>query len=174
MALLPIAISREKRIIVRGRTIMTKNAYLDKDKPIVRNMVFLAKELRGAFSLYSEGHLSAELSHAECRVIGYICRHPGVLSVDIARDFHFVKSTVSSMVKSLEEKGYVLCRVSETDKRKTHLYPSEKAISSEKELERLFDEFDSLMEKGLSEEEKEILFHLLEKIDQNIKEVESK
>lgn len=148
-----------------------KNTVIDNQKPVVRNLIMLSKEIRCAFGYFAEANFPKDLSQAECRMIEYLCAHPGCLSVDAAEDFHFVKSTVSTLVKSLEEKGYIRTECSTVDKRKTHLYPTEKALEAHSEIGRFFDQYDAMLESGLTEEEKSVLLSAFQKIENNIEEV---
>lgn len=148
-----------------------KTSCLNEHKPVVRNLIILSKEIQGSFADFAETNFPKELSQAESRVVGYICRHQGCFSVEISEDFHLVKSTVSTMVNSLEDKGYIRTVASTSDKRKNHLYPTEKALQVHSEIERCLDMFDLRLEGGLTEEEKTILFRAFQKIENNVEEV---
>lgn len=148
-----------------------KDSCIDIEKSTVHNLVVLGKEIRVAFGAFADANFPKELGQEESRVVSYVCHHPGALAVEIANDFHLVKSTVSGIVNSLIEKGYVRAENSEKDKRKNHLYPSEKALAMEAEVGKLFDVFDHALVEGISEEEQKLFIDICQKIERNSKEV---
>lgn len=152
-----------------------KETCLDKTKPIAKNLMALAKEIRGCFSFLATSSLSSELSQTEHRVVGYICHHPGCISTDLVEEFNCVRSTVSQMVNSVAKKGYIELKTSKEDKRKVLLFPTDLALKQEEEAKRLFDRFDKLVENGIDEGEKEAFLSVCAKIEENImKEVKEK
>ena len=148
-----------------------KDSYVDETKSLAKNLQVLSKEVRCAFGNFADGHLSNCLSREEHRAVGYICHCPGCISADLMREFHLVRSTVSDMVNSLVEKGFVRQQSSNDDKRKVHLYPTELALEQEKKAEEVFNLFDSLMESGVTEQERETFLAVCRKIEKNAKEV---
>ena len=151
-----------------------KETCLDYSKPLAKNLIGLSKELKAAFSAVASESLSADLGQTEHRVVGFICHHPGCISADLSEEFDFVRSTVSQMVNSLIAKGYVLSVISKEDKRKVLLYPSELALEQEDKARNLFDWFDNVVERGLTEEEKMVFLTIASKIEKNIKEAKKR
>ena len=148
-----------------------KDYCIDETKPVARNLVTLSKKLRCSFSSLIAEELSSDLSQAEHRMVGFVCQNPGCYSIDIANEFHLVRSTVSAMVKSIQEKGYIRFGDSGKDKRKIPLFPTDLALGEQKKAEEFFRWFDAAIEEGITEEERKVFFEVCRKIDTNIKEV---
>ena len=148
-----------------------KDSFVDETKSLARNLVVLSKQVRCVFGNYAGEHLSPDLSREEHRMVGYICHFPGCISADLVKEFHLVRSTISAMVNSLVEKGFVRLESSSDDRRKVHLYPTDLALEQEKMAEEVFKSFDDLMESGVTEQERHIFLEVCRKIEKNAKEV---
>ena len=148
-----------------------KDSFVDENKSLARNLVVLSKQVRCVFGNFAGEHLSHDLSREEHRMVGYICHFPGCISADLVKEFHLVRSTVSAMVNSLVEKGFLRLENSSKDKRKVHLFPTELALEQEKKAEEVFEWFDGLMESGVTEDERKTFLEVCRKIEKNAKEV---
>lgn len=78
------------------------------------------------------------------------------------------KANTARAINTLVEKGYVLKKVSEEDKRSYKLYTTEKAESIKDRLNSIFDSWNNILLKGFTESEEAELAAFLDKIETNI------
>ncbi|MGL5380233.1 MarR family winged helix-turn-helix transcriptional regulator [Clostridium sp.] len=74
------------------------------------------------------------------------------------------KATTTRAIKKLEEKGYVRLEANEKDKRKYHIYLTEKALDQKNEILEISKKWESQLIDGLNQAEVDQLFHILRKI----------
>ena len=141
---------------------------IDENSSLHWNFFLLRKEVGKAFSLFLSQNLPSDLSEAEYKMIGFVCENEGLTSTEIAANTRLRKSTVSETLNCLMEKGYVTLKQSDSDKRKSHVFPKEKAKEKYKEVKIKFAEFDAIFENGLSEEEKKTTIAVFKKIEKNL------
>jgi DNA-binding MarR family transcriptional regulator len=65
---------------------------------------------------------------------------------------------------SLEQNGYIERRISAADRRVTEVYPTQKAADILSEVLRLYQEWNDMVTGDFTDDEKDILFKLLERI----------
>ncbi len=74
------------------------------------------------------------------------------------------KATTTRAIKKLEDKGYVKLTPHEKDKRKYHIYLTEKALQQKEEIFEISKRWEEQLIGGLEQEELDQLFYLLRKI----------
>lgn len=92
----------------------------------------------------------------------------GITQEQLAAAVKFDKATTARAVAKLEEEGYVIRKISETDKRAYNLYITDKANAIKTELTAVLDEWNRIMLYDFAEQEKENVRNLIEKIGENI------
>ncbi|MCR5079304.1 MAG: MarR family transcriptional regulator [Bacilli bacterium] len=148
-----------------------EESIIDESKNLHRNLRFLQKEVFNKFVEYATANLPPDLSAVEHRLMMYVGDHEGCLSVDIAAAMYLKKSTISGMVNSLVEKGFISLRKSGEDKRKLPIHLTEKGNEAYEVAKRKFEVFDKQLESGLSEEDIKTLYRICRVIERNVKEV---
>ena len=93
-----------------------------------------------------------------------ICAHPGISQDKLARLICLNKSNVTRHLSQLEKNGYVERRPSETDKRETLVYPTQKMCDVFPEVRRITDEWNRMLSADISEEELEVFHRVLDKM----------
>lgn len=83
-----------------------------------------------------------------------VCAHPGITQEGLSKLIFVHKSNVARQLGSLEEKGFVVRKTDPDDKRNLLVYPTEKAKTALKEIDRITEEWKELIQSGLSEEER--------------------
>ena len=115
-----------------------------------------------------------ELTHNELDVVLFLANNPGLdRAVDIVTHRGMTKSHVSLSVSDLESRGLVRCRKDPRDQRTVRLELTESAreiamagrVAQKSYFGRLF--------RGLSREELEIWQRILEKVHENMEEMET-
>ncbi len=114
---------------------------------------------------YRADHLLGhELTACHHAYVLSICTHPGISQEALARHICINKSNVTRTLAFLEEKGYVLRRQSENDKRMILVYPTEKMQEVFPLVKRIAGDWNAYLAADLSEEEREGFMRTLEKI----------
>lgn len=104
-------------------------------------------------------------------MIGYIydkSRTTDIFQRDLEKEFGVRRSTATVMLQTLEQKGYVVRVPVEYDARLKKIVLTEKAVRRHMEIRRRIDAFNEILEKDISQAEKEELFRILDKITQNL------
>ncbi len=96
-----------------------------------------------------------------------ILMNPGLNQDQLTCEVKFDKATTTRCIKQLEEEGYVERIVDDHDRRSYRLYPTAKAKEFEPVLISILDESNRSLDGCLSEEEKEQLRALLQKVYDN-------
>lgn len=104
------------------------------------------------------------LKPGQAPYILHICRCPGLSQEQIARRIYIDKSNVTRHLGALEREGFVERRQSETDRRVTLVYPTEKAMEIYPYVRQVTREWNEYLTDGWSEEEIEQLKALLARV----------
>ena len=103
-------------------------------------------------------------------IIGYLARHRDreIFQRDIENEFSMRRSTVSSMIKLMEKKGYIRRESVEGDARLKKLVLTEKSLETYSRMMKEIDQNEALMRRNISPGELEVFFRVLERIRQNL------
>lgn len=74
----------------------------------------------------------------------------------------------------MEKSGYIRRESVDHDARLKRIVLTEEAMVLHREIHRLFDEYDKSLVEGLSEEELDVFFRVMDKIKYNIEKIERK
>lgn len=99
-----------------------------------------------------------------------VCYHPGITQEELAGKLVFNKSSVARQLAALEKEGLILRKRSDQDKRNIHVYPTEKGEELLPHIRETAQEFFAKISEGLTEEEKQLLDTLCEKLCMGAKE----
>ena len=99
-----------------------------------------------------------------------ICRNPGISQEELSRHICINKSGVTRHLAYLEEHGYVKRVGSETDKRVTLVYPTQKMQDVLPEVRAIVKEWNEYLTAGLEEEELARFREILERLAARAKE----
>ncbi|MBD5157251.1 MAG: MarR family transcriptional regulator [Butyrivibrio sp.] len=87
---------------------------------------------------------------------------------DLENRFGIAKSTVTNILKLMEKKGYVTRVEDADDARLKQLRLTKLGEDTHKETIRIIDETNRGMEKGITDEEKEVFYAILDKLRKNM------
>ena len=95
----------------------------------------------------------------------------GLKQDELAARLHVNKSNVTRQLTTLEDNGFVLRKRSETDRRSVEVYPTDKAREVEPEIHRVYSEWREQLFSGMSEEERDLLEDVLERLSRRAEEI---
>ena len=113
---------------------------------------------------------SDELTGNNMFIIGYLAKHGerDVFQKDLEEFFSVRRSTMSAMILRMEKKGFLTRESVSHDARLKKLVLTEKGKRIHDMIEFGIKETEEKLSSGLSEDEKKMLFFLLEKLRQNL------
>ncbi len=119
----------------------------------------------GTTKAYSDNITS---THGRALGFFYNNRHRDIFQRDFEQEFNIRRSTASNIL-SLMEKNGLIERVSVSyDKRLKKIILTEKAVKIQDKSKAVFSNLEELIEKDISEEELQLFFAVLEKINNNL------
>ena len=128
---------------------------------ISQDIAAIGRYLRRQRNRYM-AHLGLKSIHA--RLLLDILDSPGISQDGLAQKAGFDKSSIARQVAVLEEAGYVKRAPSPTDKRFLELTPTEKTLTLQPALLAAMEQWEDKLVSELSNEEKQLLTGLLDKL----------
>ena len=112
-----------------------------------------------------------DVTPAQTHVLLYLQQHGGRVPQHELAEFLRVKpSTVNGVLDRMEEKGLVRRSVSGSDARRRLITLTEKGAEQQALVEQSFLDVEEAMVRGFTQEERETLCALLDRVIQNLKE----
>lgn len=105
-------------------------------------------------------------------ILGYIYEHrdKDVFQKDIEDEFVMRRSTVSNILKLLEQKGMIVREPVSYDARLKRIKLTEEATKIRMTIKTDVNNLESKLTKGVSQEELDVFFNIMEKFQKNILE----
>ena len=110
------------------------------------------------------------ITSSQCAVLDFLF-HTSIDEVsqrDVEKHLSLKNPTVTGILKRLDEKGFILCVQSNTDKRKNIIYLTEKAYDIQRRMEADRKKMDGILTRGMTKKEIESLNRYLNKVMDNI------
>ncbi|WP_297997301.1 MarR family winged helix-turn-helix transcriptional regulator [uncultured Oscillibacter sp.] len=112
-----------------------------------------------------------DVTPAQTHVLLYLQQHGGRVPQHELAEFLRVKpSTVNGVLDRMEEKGLVRRSVSGSDARRRFITLTEKGAEQQALFQQSFLDVEAAMVRGFTQEERETLCALLDRVIQNLKE----
>ena len=110
------------------------------------------------------------------RAIGYFWhnRHRDIFQKDFEQEFGIRRSTASSMLSLMEKNGLITRQSVPYDARLKKIVLTDKAVEIQNFVNKNLDEFEEGISRGISNEELEVFFGVLEKIRENLNNPDGK
>lgn len=108
--------------------------------------------------------------------LGYFHRNSDrdIFQKDFEKEFDIRRSTASRILSLMEENGLIIRESVPYDARLKKIVLTKKALEIETQVISFFDSLESEYEKDISEEELEIFYRVLDKINSNIERIDAK
>ena len=120
------------------------------------------------FNKLMKEHKNLDINHAQGKILFVISRYKELSINDLCKELSLSKSTLTSMLDRLEDKGYILKRSSEKDKRITLISNTEKADESIDIFNDVITRMNAKFYDGFDEEDIKRFENYLEKIYFNL------
>lgn len=122
------------------------------------------------FNKLIKEHKNLDINHAQGKILFVISRYKELSINDLCKELSLSKSTLTSMLDRLEDKGYILKRSSEKDKRITLISNTKKADESIDIFNGVITKMNATFYDGFEEEDIKRFENYLEKIYFNLEE----
>ena len=90
---------------------------------------------------------------------------------DLENEMGLKKASITGLIDTLEERGYIYREQSKDDRRKNFIRLTAEAMAYKDVVYDKFQELDELLRKDLSEEEQRMFFQISEKIKKQMKAI---
>ena len=93
-----------------------------------------------------------------------------VCQKDLEVETNLKKASITGVIDSLVEKGFVERVVAKDDRRKNYIKLTQKALDIKSQVLNNIDELNKIMTNGISDEELEVFFKVMQKFKDNLRE----
>ena len=93
-----------------------------------------------------------------------------VYQKDLENNFRLRRSTVTEILNNMEKKDLIIREVSKSDKRVNKIRLTQRAIDLCVDEDKKIKEINALLERGITDKEREVFFAVLEKMQRNMQE----
>ncbi|MFK5707513.1 MarR family winged helix-turn-helix transcriptional regulator [Lysinibacillus boronitolerans] len=134
-------------------------------KEILREIGMIARALDSISNIEFKEY---SLTKGQYLYLVRICENPGIIQEKLAEMIKVDRTTASRAIKKLEIQGFIEKRDDIHNQKIKKIFPTEKGQSVYPFIRRENDYSNTVALSGLSEEESEALFYLLQKVRKNI------
>lgn len=134
---------------------------------------FIIKQINNIYEKELTGRLKMlGITSSQCAVLNYLFQsnQEHVTQREIEKQLNLKNPTVTGLLKRLDEKGFLFCVQSTSDKRCKNIYLTEKAFDIQKKMESDRKKLDKRLTIGMTKKEEEALRRGLAKVLYNISE----
>lgn len=159
--------SRKEEIMKEDRMEEHGQRHIGFELRSVNNLIRRNLDLR-----FAEAEVS-EVTGMQGPIIGYLFRESSrrdVFQKDIEKQFNIRRSTASVMLQNMEQKGLIVREAVNHDARMKKLVLTAKAVECHMRIVQRLDEFNMVLENGITPHEKEDFLRILDKISDNLKQ----
>ncbi len=104
-------------------------------------------------------------------IIGYLYRHreaEGLFQHDLEQEFNIRRSTATGLLQRMERDGLIVRSSIQSDARRKNITLTQKAVDIHHNVMRAIDQVEDSLTRGLTAEEVETFFRILDKVKQNL------
>lgn len=130
----------------------------------------ISNQMRRRIDMDVSKHDKDGVTGMQGMVIGFIYHNSekDIFQKDIETEFNIRRSTATGILQLMEKNGFIKRQPVSYDARLKKLILTEKAINTHKKIEAEIDNMEKRMANGLTDEEIETFFKLMDKISKNI------
>lgn len=136
---------------------------------------FRVRTLSVAIKRAVEARREGKCTNTHGWVIGYLIenRRKDVYQRDIEKQFSVSRATMTEILKLMEKNGLIERIPDETDRRLKKIKLTETALETDAKHKADIKEFEELIKEGLTDEELESFFNVINKISANVERLEN-
>lgn len=112
------------------------------------------------------------LTHAQARILRFLFTNKDktIYQGDIEKEVGVRRSTISGILDTMEKNGLIIRKSSIYDARKKEIALTINSLNKHKEIDKKIADFESVLLKGITYEEKEAFFKTIDKLKENLKQ----
>lgn len=113
-----------------------------------------------------------KLTHTQARILRFLYnnRNKTIYQSDIEKEVGARRSTISGILDTMVKNNLIIRKESVKDARKKEVALTINSLNKHKEIERKIADFESVLLKGITDEEKEAFFKTIDKLKENLKQ----
>lgn len=121
-------------------------------------------------SLIKDRNNKKNLNHTQMQIVFYLVKHENeeVCQKDLEIETHLKKASITGTLDSMEDKGIIIRKQSEDDKRKNIIVLSDIAKKEKIAIEDRIKEIENRINKNISKEELNSFFNIIDKMKKNM------
>lgn len=111
------------------------------------------------------------ISHVQANILKYLYQNKNKIinQNDIEKEIGARKSTISGILNTMEKNDLIIRKESKTDGRKKEISLTKKSLEKHNKIEKEVTNFDKQLLKGISCEEEDVFFRVIDKLKKNLK-----
>lgn len=114
---------------------------------------------------------SKKLSHVQASILRYLYQNQNkvIYQNELENLLNVRRSTISGILKTMEKNNFIKRVDSRNDARKKEIILTNYSLEKSKEMKKKVTQFETLLTSGISYEELDVFFKVIDKIKENIK-----
>ena len=116
------------------------------------------------------GITDTELTPGQPKILDYLLLHDGAVQKEIAEACHIEPATITSVLLGMENKGLIVRKNVNGNRRSLYVYLTEKGKSLAQQVELTFGMIEEKALSGFGSDEREMLTGFLTRINKNLRE----
>lgn len=117
-----------------------------------------------------EGITGTELTPGQPKILDYLLLHDGAVQKEIAKACHIEPATITSVLLGMENKGLIVRKNVNGNRRSLYVYLTEKGRSLAQQVELTFGRIEEKALLDFVDDEKELLTVFLIRMNKNLRE----
>lgn len=122
---------------------------------------FMRKVLVGRTMVY-------DINYGQPKMLDYLYHHDGCMQKDFAVEFSMEPPTVSSVLRTMENRGLLRRERSSSSARVVNVYITDKGREIQHYLQKIYDQLEEQCFEGFTQEERQEFYKGLERIYTNL------
>ena len=112
------------------------------------------------------------LTHTQARILRFLFTNKDktIYQSDVEKELDLRRSTISGILDTMEKNSLIMRKDSIDDARKKEISLTINSLNKHKEIDKKIADFESVLLKGITEEEKEAFFKTIDKLKENLKQ----
>ena len=112
------------------------------------------------------------LTHTQARILRFLFTNKDktIYQSDVEKEVGVRRSTISGILDTMVKNNLIIRKESAKDARKKEVALTVNSLNNYKEIEKKIADFESVLLKGITKEEKDAFFKTIDKLKENLKQ----